>query len=253
MHANTVRWKTIMLTAVMMAAGVFIFSARSQPPARAQGEVTPVPPPYRSVQVTGAGSAEVTPDMAIVTLGVQTEAETAREALTQNNTQMESVLSTLSSAGIANADIRTVSIQLYPRYESGPRTQAGDSQVQLVGYTASNVVEVTVRDLNNLGSVLDEVVSAGGNQIQGIRFDVSNQTEALDQAREAAMQDATRKAQQLVDLAGATLGPVITIVEDSRVPQPFASSDMRLAEASVPVSPGTQSIIVQLQVTWELQ
>jgi len=194
--------------------------------------------------------------MAIVSLGVQTDAQTASQALEQNNTQMKAVIDTLTKAGVASADIQTTTIQLSPRYET-PSTTQGQSQAtptsHLVGYTATNTVQVKVHNLNNLGALLDQAVSAGGNQIQGISFDVSDPTQVMDQARQAAMNDATHKAQQLASLSNATLGPVFSISETSQSPIPFAAARAQAAGSNVPVSPGTQTVTVNLQVTWALQ
>lgn len=229
----------------------------------------------RTVSVSGTGNIQAEPDMAVVILGVQTESATAREALTANNDQMEDLIAALRAAGIAQADIKTLSVQLYPRYNDNiPTPQPRDQPAQpgdttptptgepteeapvsrVAGYVASNTVEVTVRDLGNLGQTIDDAVTAGGNNIQGIRFDIANQTTLLDQAREAAMADARHKAEQLADLADAELGVVITISEFSRTPVMFESATRDMAQGgSVPVAPGTQTVTLDVQVVWELR
>lgn len=252
--------------AVFAVASLVLLISAAFLPARAQGTqqvvqptpVSPVPVYARTVTVSGAGSADVTPDIAYVTLGVTTDAKTAREALTQNNTQMQSLMTALASAGIASADIKTQGLQVFPRYNNNPNpptTTQGETTNELVGFTASNTVEVTVRQINNLGQILDQAVTAGSNQIQGIRFDVKDPSQVMDQARQAAMQDAAHKAQQLATLSNAKLGVVITINEESNRPIPFQASGgvaASMAQA-VPVSPGTQTVTVNLTVTWELQ
>jgi uncharacterized protein YggE len=206
----------------------------------------------RTVSVTGSGTIEGQPDQAVVSLGVRTEDENAANALSQNSTQMQALISALRSGGVAQADIRTLTIQLFPRYEAPPTNDPGGSPV-VNGFVATNIVEVTVRDLDNLGSLMDAAIKAGGNQVQGISFDISDQGTQLDQARQAAMQDARHKAEQLATLAGARLGGVVTIVETSSAPPPFLRELSAQADSSVPISPGTQTIQVDIQVTWELQ
>lgn len=217
----------------------------------------------RTVSVAGTGSVNVQPDIAIVRLGVQTDAQTANQALTQNSQQMQTVQDSLQKAGIASADIRTAYVQLYPRYSNLqpiPQSQPGQTAPteepnRIVGYTASNTVQVTVRNLNNLGTLLDQAVTAGSNQIESINFDLSDPSQSLDQARDAAMKDAQHRAQQLAGLANAKLGQVVTIQEASRGPITFGAADMRasaVAGAQVPVSPGVQPVTVDVQVTWEL-
>lgn len=256
MFGKNQKWWAVGILALIVVSAFLVRPVSGQTEDRAQTQTTPVPGVYnRTISVNETGSAEVVPDMAIVNLGVQTDAETASEALTENNQQMESVMSALRAAGIANNDIRTTTIQIYPRYEVPPQPREGQgSQPDLVGYTATNTVEVRVRDLDNLGTILDQVVSSGGNRVDSIRFDVSNQASALEQAREAAMQNALDKAEQLADLANGSLGVVVTIVENSRGPIFFEAAAMdQAAGGAVPISPGTQSITVDLQVTWELQ
>jgi uncharacterized protein YggE len=157
----------------------------------------------------------------------------------------------LKDAGIATEDVQTQVVRLYPRYEERP---GDEGQRELVGYTATNVVQVLLRDLGAVGDILDAAVQAGGNRIEGIRFEVSDPAAHLDQAREVAWNDAEHKAEQLADLAGARLGEVLTISESGRGPQPIVERPMAVeAAAAVPIEPGSQTIEVDLQVTWLLK
>jgi hypothetical protein len=118
---------------------------------------------------------------------------------------------------------------------------------------ASNVVEVTTDDLGAVGDLLDTAVEAGANQVEGIRFELTNQEELLAQAREAAWEDAEQKAQQLADLAGVTLGNVISINESTSIPRPVGLGRLEEAEAAVPIQPGQEEVRVDLQVAWEIE
>jgi uncharacterized protein YggE len=208
----------------------------------------------RTLNVSGTGEALAQPDAAVVTLGVNTEAKEAGDALKQNSAQMTAVIAALVDAGVDSKDIQTQTIRLSPRYER-PAPRAGEtSSAELVGFTATNMVEVRVRKLSGLGEMLDAVVEAGGNQIQGIRFEITDRTELYDQAREAAWENALNKAEQLAGLAGAELGPVVSISESSYTPVVYAERAMAFAaDAGVPVEAGTESVQISLQVTWSLQ
>jgi len=206
--------------------------------------------PVRTVTVSGSGQVSGQPDVAVITLGVQTEAEEARVALSQNSQQMQALIDVLKKADIAAEDIQTQAVRLQPRYEE---QQPGKVAHELVGYVATNTVEVQVRDLDTLGELLDAAVQAGGNRIEGIRFEISESSQLLDQAREAAWNDAEHKAEQLVNLAGAELGEVLTINESSRRPRPIVQESPAARAASVPIEPGTQAIEVDLEVTWFLR
>jgi uncharacterized protein YggE len=240
-----------------VATAVFIFALVLQPAndiASAQGQ-TGSNQSQQTISVSGTGQVSARPDMAIITLGVQTEAEQASAALSQNNQQMQAVIDALKKAGIAAEDIQTQVINLQPRYEQPPAPAPSGlpGTPKLVGYVATNTVEVTVRKLDTLGELLDAAVQAGSNQIQGIRFEVSNPASLLDQARTMAWQDAQHKAEQLAGLAGGKLGAVLTITETSQTPRPVVLQTVQAARvAAVPVEPGTQTIDVSVQVTWSL-
>lgn len=252
----------------VILVGLLLESGHMKPqPAYAQAVVTPTPISnaiQRTVSVTGSGVVKAPPDEAIIVVGVQTDAKTASDAMSQNSKQMQAVIDVLQKANIATADIQTQTLQLFPRYAEPTPVPQAQAQPQatpqatpenrVLGYTATNTVQVTVRKLDNLGTILDQVVTAGSNTIQGISFDISNQSQFMDQAREAAMKDALHKAQQLASLANVKLGTVVSINETSNAPVPFqAALSSPRAAASVPVSPGTQEVTVMVQATWELQ
>lgn len=216
------------------------------PLAQAAGE------PQRTVSVSGSGQVQAQPDQATIRLGVQTDSDSAAQALTENSTKMQALLDSLKNAGVAADDIQTQAVQLQPQYNQPPGPQQTNQAP--TGYRATNLVEVKVNNLDNLGQLLDAAVKAGGNTIQGISFDVSDPSALLDQAREAAMQDAKHKAEQLASLAGAQLGPVFNINENSSTPRPLMQAGIARADvAAVPIEPGTQSLEVNVQVTWLLQ
>jgi len=206
----------------------------------------------RTITVTGTGTVQVTPDRAIINVGVESEAETAAEALQQNNQQMQSLITALTDAGVASEDVQTQTVQLYPRYQD----QTGEAtSPQVVGYTAINLISVNVDDIDSVGSLLDTIVQAGGNRIQGITFQVADPAPAMDDARVSAMEQARQKAEQLATLADGTLGEIVSINESSFAPPPFfGRGGMFAAEqaADVPIEPGTQNVEVNLQVTWAL-
>jgi uncharacterized protein YggE len=212
--------------------------------------------PARTIHVSGDGQVSVQPDVAVLTLGVQTDAGTAGEAMLQNSRQAQALIDALKQAGVAAKDIQTQQIQLQPRYQTGQPANSqtgGSGEPELVGYTAINTVQVRVTDLSKVGQLLDAAVAAGGNRIQGIAFEVSDSSAALDLARTAAWQDAQQKAQQLARLAGGQLGAVLTVDESSQTPVPFVQASAALGRAAaVPIEPGTQTLTVHLDVNWLL-
>ena len=208
--------------------------------------------PQRTLSVSGSGTVSGRPDVAVVTLGVQTDAEEAAAALSQNSDQMQALVDALTGAGIAEKNIQTQVVRLQPQYQQSDSGSGSTSE--LVGYRATNLVEVRVEELDTLGQILDAAVQAGGNTIENISFEISDSTDLVTQAREAAWNDALAKAQQLADLAGAELGPVMTISETSRAPSPIIERAVAAqAAAPVPIQAGTQDVEVDISVTWTLQ
>jgi uncharacterized protein YggE len=257
------RWQSAIAGVLVVVAGLVIWQATgprlaAQIPAPGTTTTTTTTTtsdePQRTISVSGTGMVSAAPDQALVSLGVQTDAEEASTALSENSSQMQALIDALEAAGIAAEDIQTQVLQLYPRYQETPVGTSGATTSTLVGYTATNIVQVTVRDLDSLGSTLDAAVKAGGNQIQGISFKVSDPSSLVDQAREAAWNDAMHRAEQLAGLAGAQLGDVLTINESSSVPSPIIeAARTALQAAAVPIQPGTQTITVDVQVTWLLR
>lgn len=205
----------------------------------------------RSISVTGVGSVETPPDTATITLGVETRSSSAQEALSENSAAQSALLDVLSEAGIAETDIQTDGLSLYPVY--GNRDELATDGTDVSGYSVSNTVSVRVRDLDGLGSVLEEVVAVGGNSLQGLSFSVADPAPFEVQARELAFENARAKAQQLAELSGASLGEVVSVQESlsRNAPQPYAA---RAADfESVPIAQGSQTISVNVEVSWRLE
>ncbi len=207
----------------------------------------------RTVQVTGTGKVDAVPDVANITMGVETQNQDANTAMEQNNQQMQALITTLTDNGVPESNIQTQTLQLYPQYQQTNQTNP-NVEPTIVGYQATNTVNVRVTDLSKLGDLISAAVGAGGNTIQQISFEVSDPSTYLTQARQAAWADAQQKADQLAQLGGATLGQVMTINEASSSPVPvLRMQPVAQAAAAVPIQPGSQTIEVDIDVTWQLQ
>ncbi|MCE7999419.1 MAG: SIMPL domain-containing protein [Rhodobiaceae bacterium] len=195
----------------------------------------------RTITITGQGQVSVKPDIAIVESGVVTQAKTAAEALAANTEAMQAVFTTLKDLGIEDKDMRTSQFSVNAIHT---RPERGEAR-RISGYQVSNLVSVTIRDLDRVGEVLDRVVSNGSNELRGIRFQVENPGPLMDGAREEAVKDALRKAKIYVAAAGVALGPVLTINEHGGGgrPQPmFARSMAMEGAADVPIAAGEQTL-----------
>jgi uncharacterized protein len=216
--------------------------------------VEPIEVRERTVSVSGQGRVMIEPDMALVQVGVQTEDTTAAEAMAENNERMQAVISATLATGVDEEDVRTTVVRLHPVYDDRNRTAVAPSPAP-IGYRATNMVQITVRDLDNLGELLDAIVEAGGTTIENIQFDVNDIDEALNRAREAAMNDARQKAELLVSLADARLGEVMSITEfTDRPPAPIRADVFQEdAARAVPIQPGLERIEANVFVVWRIR
>jgi len=238
-----------MIPRLLPLLGIGLAMALATPSLRAQ---TVVGPPPWLITMQGRGEVRARPDMAIVSLGVVRQADTARDALDANNQAMQAVLQSLKSQGFEDRDIQTSNFSVAPRYDfSRP-----GSPPKLDGYEVSNQVTVTVRDLSKLGGLLDQAVSDGSNQIYGVAFAIAAPEPLADAARKLAFEDALRKANLYADAAKVKIGPITRIEEQGgyRPPQPYVKSMRMAAEASqVPIAQGEQSIEIDVSVSWEIR
>jgi uncharacterized protein YggE len=201
------------------------------------------------LSVTGQGEARIAPDMATVQLGVTTRAASAAEAMKQNSDQQRAVIAALAGAGIAERDIQTSGLGLNPVMD-----YSQDRAPSVTGYEASNSVSVRVAEIARLGEVLDAIVTAGANQINGISFTREDGADAEDEARRAAVEDARHKAEVLAKAAGLTLGPVLVLrdAQASAGPQPMMRAAMAAEKADVPVQAGEVSMAAQVEMDFAL-
>ena len=200
------------------------------------------------ITVTGEGSVAVVPDMATVTLGVTSEGATAAAAMAQNSAQLAAVIAQLKSEGIAEKDVQTSGLSLGPRWDNSA-SSAGKAP-KIVGYVASNGVNVRVRALDHLGAVLDSVVKNGANTFSGVSFDIAARQPAEDAARKAAVVEALRKARLYADAAGVKLGAIQSISEDAGAgPRPVMVGAFAMAKAeAVPIAQGEMNITADVTV-----
>lgn len=200
-----------------------------------------------SITVNGEATTSVAPDLAQVEGGVTSEAKTAREASDANNKAMAAVLAALKAAGVAEADVQTSRLSLFPQSASA---RAGGAAT-ITGYRASNRVIIRVRDIAKVAGTLDTLVAAGANEIGGINFMVSQESKALDEARVKAIEDARRKAEIYAKAAGVRLGAPLRISEEG-AGGPVPMRAQFKAGASAPVAPGEETLRIAVTVSYEI-
>jgi len=205
------------------------------------------------LDVVATGEVSRVPDVARISAGVVTAAPTASAALEQNARQMESVRAALKRAGIADRDIQTSSINLFPDYR---QDQTGTAPPQIVGYRASNDVSVRFRDIRNAGKILDALVAQGANQINGPALSIDQPEAALDEARTKALDAARKRADLYARALGKRVGKILSVSEGggySGSPMPMMSMARVGKGADTSIDPGEQTLSVSLSVSFELE
>lgn len=209
-----------------------------------------------TMSLQGTATVKAEPDIADVSTGVITSGKSAAEALKSNNAAMADLLAIAKSAGIVDRDVQTSNFSVQPQYTYSDQRDASGNRLppQIVGYQVSNTLEIRVRDLTRLGKVLDQMVSAGSNNIGGISFDVADSSTLVNTARRDAMADALAKARLYADAAGVCLDRIVSISEaGGMLPQLKMTRqyDTAMAAESVPVATGEVSYSMNVAVEWE--
>ena len=215
-------------------------------------EVPTAPAPASSgntITVPGTGTVQVEPDTANVNLGVQVTKPTGAEAMEQVNADAAALTEALVAAGIAEEDIQTSGLSLYS-------TTGDDGSV--TGYNASLTVNVTIRDIDAVGSTIDaaQQASGAGFTIGGVSFSFAEPESVLEQARIDALANARAKAEQYAAAAGVELGGVVSIVEGASYPPIIygeaMARDEAMTAAGPPISPGQLDLTIDISVTFAI-
>ena len=207
------------------------------------------------VWVSGQGEAMATPDVAILSLGIEVQKDSVAEAQAEASEAMERVMAELKDDGMGDEDIQTERFSVYPVTQWDEKR---DEQ-RIIGYRVTNMVSVKVRDVEKTGEIIDHAVSAGGDyiRIRDIGFTVEDPKPFYEEARAEAVADARNKARQLADLADVRLGKPSYVSEGS-VYVPLARDYYGEAKAGggpapVPaISPGELRITVTVQMVYEI-
>ena len=236
-------------------AGDFGFPEAQQLPELPESGNTILSQQNTGIWVTGEGKVSVIPDVAILTLGIEVQAETVAEAQAQATEAMVAVMDVLDDYGIAEKDIKTqrFSIQPVKRWDNG--------QEILLGYRVNNMVTVKIRQVDDTGVIIDAVAEAGGDytRINSISFTVDDLTAYYEEAREKAIDDAETKAEQLAELAGVDLGKPTYFNESGGfipVPREYYMAVPEAVPApapSPPISPGETEIRLTVQVVYSIK
>lgn len=246
---------TLLLSAGL--AGIWMLGQATDPGAAHAAQESSGYSPSQTITVVGQGSVRLEPDVARVSVGLETMGETVSEAVEANGVKMASILAALEGVGVAQEDIQTTnySVQLDRSPEPMPRASGTGSDEPQPQYRVSNMVNVIIRDLDKVSETLDAVIEAGANNIWGVSFSLEDSTDAQSDARARAVEDAQARAESLAELGGVELGPVMSmseIVGGGAVPMPMMAAERAMGGAG-PISPGEVEVSYQLQVSYFIE
>lgn len=212
--------------------------------------------------VTGEGKVDAVPDSATVRLGVVAQAATAEAAREALNNNINKVIDAAKSLGVNEDKIKTENFNIYPEYSNNARPLPADgvasNQNRISGYTANTNISITVDTAELANQLVDAGTAAGANQVGGIDFQVKDKDEALNKAREMAVADAKKKAEDAARIAGFKLGKVINYAEGTGggYPVPMMAKLDSAASAQggeTNVQPGTNEIMVTVTLSYEIR
>jgi len=211
--------------------------------------------PARTLTVSAQGMATVSPDMAVIDFSVVTQGQDPKALSDNNNSKMNAVMQFVSSQGIASSDIATTGYDLEPNYQWDKNTNRNF----ITGYTLTQTVEVKVRDLTQVASVLGGLAPLGVNQIGGVDFTFQDPDKFVALARADALTKAASEAGMMAAQAGTSLGTVVSINESHYIPGPQPVYNMASGLGSVAIepvtpsiAPGTQDVTDTVTVTYTL-
>jgi len=197
-----------------------------------------------SVSVVGEGQSAGAPDMAVVSLGVTHSDASAKAAMDRVSADARALLDVLDGFGVAPRDVQTQQVGVQPLWNND------HGHRHIAGYVARNGLSVRVRDLSQLGAVLDAALNVGSNDFGGVQFLLADPAKALAEARADAVRDARMRATQMAEAAGVTLGPIVTMSEQGGGGRPEMFAAARSSD--VPVASGEVAVTARVAITFAL-
>jgi uncharacterized protein YggE len=206
-----------------------------------------------TIAIAAEGKVTALPDIATISVGVQTEKKKVTEAQADNTAKMNAIIAKLKELGVAKEDIKTSNYSIYPAYD-----YVNGRQIER-GYNVNQNVDVKIRDLDSIGNVLSAVAELGANQVGGVNFTIDDPEEIRQQARMKGLEAAKKKAEALASAAGVRLGKVVGFSESvgGYNPPIYYAKEFGLgaggdAVAAPSIEAGSQDVVVNVSVTYEI-
>jgi uncharacterized protein YggE len=228
-----------------LIVAVAAMSAHAGPVAGAPATTADAATP-NTITVSASGTVSQVPDVARVSLGVSLTKSTVKAARAAAAAKMSAIIAAVKAQGVADADIQTVGLSLYPQYANG-------SSTKIVGYTIGNQIQITVRNLDKADEVVDTATAKGATEVNGISFEMADPAKALNDARVSAIAAAQASAAAMASAAGVTLGKVVSITDTSPAsPIYYGGGMFSAADAATPIQPGTHDTSATVTVVFAI-
>lgn len=248
-----------LLLLVIVILGITGCDTITSPPSQATATGSHVSQQYTGIWVSGTGEVTVTPDIAVLEVGVEAQRMTVAEAQAEAAEAMAKIMTALTDSGVKEEDIQTQ----YFRIRQQTRYDNYTDEETITGYRVTNTVSAKIREIENAGNIIDAAVRAGGDfvRINDLNFRVEDPSGYYDEAREKATADARKKAEKLAKQMGVKLGEPTFIAESAYAPSPYGGISYGLGEAAIPapvviqtpVSPGETKVTLTIQIAYSIR
>jgi len=250
-QAHRGKAKMILITLLLSVVVIFmIFETRNV--IRRYGYIGRAPLSQYTVTISGEGKETGAPDVAIVDLGVTSEATTVKSAQADNTKKMNDIIKAVKDLKVKDADIQTTNYNIYPKYSYESKTGVSS----IVGYTVSQSVRIKVRNLDDTGTIISKAGELGANQVSGVQFTLDDSEKLKSQAREKAIDNAKSKADDLFKKLGVKVGRIVSFSEyssDGSYPK-YAEYGVGGGGSVTPsIQTGSLDITINVSLTFEIK
>jgi hypothetical protein len=242
--------KTLLVAIPVFFLSLFLYTKLVGPIPFSVNQVTTTKTDLFSV--TGTGKVSATPDIARISVGIEESGSTVKTAQDKMNTVINTVSESIKKLGIDKKDIKTTNYSINPQYDYTNGRQ------KIVGYNAQTDLQIIVRQLDKVNSVIDSATANGANTVGGISFDVEDKQKAENEARKLAVDEARQKAENAAKTAGFTLGRMVNYQESfggGAIPRPYLMAAKGEADSAVStqIEPGSQELTITVTLSYELR
>ena len=242
------------LGAILIAVLAVFIIFKTRNVMREYGYIGRAPLSQYTITVSGEGKETGTPDVAVIDLGVTSEATTVKSAQDDNSKKMNAITTAVKALGVKDADIQTTNYNIYPKYSYD--SKSGISNI--IGYTVSQSIKIKARDLDKTGTIISKAGELGANQVSGVQFSIDDSESLKSSAREEAIDNAKSKAEDLFKKLGVKAGRIISFTEyslDGSYYPKYAESSYGLGGggATPSIESGSLDITVDVSLTFEIK